>query len=63
MIHKDRYTGIKWTIVFGSYENVEAFAVDEMQRMVQLYVPYLLEILPQANETTLNNDNLIVIGT
>ena len=41
-----RYPGTRWTLLYGSYEGVEQFAVNELQRMVQRSIPYVLEVLP-----------------
>ena len=45
-----RYPGPRWTLLYGSYQGVEEFAVSELQRMVQRCLPYVLEALP-AGET------------
>jgi hypothetical protein len=57
-----RYGGPRWTLLYGSYEGVEQFAVNELQRMVQRSVPYVLEVLP-AGQTPDATRNLILVGT
>jgi hypothetical protein len=57
-----RYPGVRWTLLYGSYEGVEQFAVNELQRMVQRNLPYVLEILP-ASRTPDAERNLILVGT
>jgi hypothetical protein len=57
-----RYGGPRWTLLYGSYEGVEEFAVNELQRMVQRSVPYVLEVLP-AGQTPDATHNLILVGT
>jgi hypothetical protein len=59
---KLRYGGPRWSLLYGSYEGVEEFAVNELQRMVQRGVPYVLEVLP-ASQTPEAAHNLILIGT
>ena len=39
-----RFPGTRWTIVYGSNEGVEAFALEELNRMVQAYLPYVVEV-------------------
>ena len=57
-----RYAGPRWSLLYGSYEGVEEFAVNELQRMVQRNVPYVLEVLP-ANQTPIAARSLILVGT
>jgi hypothetical protein len=57
-----RYAGPRWTLLYGSYEGVEQFAVNELQRMVQRSVPYVLEVLP-TGRTPDATRNLILVGT
>ena len=57
-----RYPGVRWTLLYGSYEGVEQFAVNELQRMVQRNLPYVLEILP-ISQTPDPKRNLILVGT
>jgi hypothetical protein len=59
---KLRYAGVRWSLLYGSYEGVEEFAVNELQRMVQRSLPYVLETLP-ATQTPDAAHNLILIGT
>jgi hypothetical protein len=57
-----RYPGVRWTLLYGSYEGVEQFAVNELQRMAQRNLPYVLEILP-ISRTPGPKRNLILVGT
>ena len=57
-----RYVGPRWSLLYGSYEGVEEFAVNELERMVQRQVPYVLEVLP-GGQTPSAKRNLILIGT
>jgi hypothetical protein len=60
--YKPRYPGPRWHLVYGSYENVEAFALDELQEMVQRYLPYVVEI-HHASEQVDPQANHILLGT
>lgn len=57
-----RYPGVRWTMGYGSYEGVEQFAVNELQRMVQRHFPYVLEVLPVGKAGNPDR-NLILVGT
>jgi hypothetical protein len=59
---KPRYAGVRWSLLYGSYEGVEEFAVNELQRMIQRSLPYVLEILPASRAPDAGR-NLILIGT
>jgi hypothetical protein len=59
---KPRYAGARWSLLYGSYEGVEEFAANELQRMVQRSVPYVLEALP-ATRTPAAGHHLILLGT
>lgn len=61
--YKLRYTGTRWRIVYGSYDGVEKFAVDELQRMVQRRVPYVVEAVPAASAPAHDGSHLILVGT
>ncbi|MEK7407952.1 MAG: hypothetical protein AAB225_23020, partial [Acidobacteriota bacterium] len=60
--YKLRYGGLRWSVSFGSYEGVERFALDELQRVVQRFVPYVVEIR-HAAEPLDREKNLILVGT
>jgi hypothetical protein len=59
---KPRYPGPRWTLLYGSYEGIEEFAVNELQRMIQRPVPYVLEVLP-ATQTPEATRSLVLVGT
>lgn len=48
MAYKARYPGPRWQIVCSAYEGVEKFAVDELQRELQRFVPYVLAVRTHA---------------
>lgn len=60
--YKKRYEGIRWQIVYGSYQGVERFAVNQLQKCVQRFMPYVVEVVDVQDDTAFN-DNLILIGT
>jgi hypothetical protein len=57
-----RYAGPRWSLLYGSYEGVEEFAVNELERMVQRHVPYVLEVQP-GSQTPIATRSLILVGT
>lgn len=61
--HPPRYPGIRWKIVYGRYEGVERFAVAELQRIVQTYVPYVVEIVAARDYRPGQDDHCLVLGT
>ncbi len=61
--HPRRYLGTRWQLQFGSYEGVERFAVNELQRMVQIYLPYVLAVEPVEGKDPKSQENLILVGT
>jgi len=58
-----RYEGIRWRLVFGRYDTVQQFAVDELQRMTQTHVPYVIEASPADVEIEGHEDHLLLCGT
>src|ERR1700678_1673608 len=60
--YKPRYPGPRWHLIYGSYSGVEKFALEELQRMTQRFVPYVIGVRPASDQ--LDDDaNHIVIGT
>ena len=58
------YEGKRWIIVYGKYEGVEKYAVDELYKLVQQYVPYILTISTHdAKPEDIRDYNIILIGT
>ncbi|NLB54166.1 MAG: hypothetical protein GX811_00075 [Lentisphaerae bacterium] len=56
-----RYEGIRWRILYGNYEGVQRTAVNELQRFVQSYLPYVPEILPAGAGSAETHE--ILVGT
>jgi hypothetical protein len=57
------WPGVRWEIAFGSYEGVERFAVDELQRMAQLPFLYVLKVGPAKGIKPAEREHLILVGT
>jgi hypothetical protein len=54
----------RWTIVYGNYTGIEGYAVRELNKLVQGYVPYVVRAVP-ASSFRLDEEkenNLIFIG-
>lgn len=58
-----RYPGKRWRVLFGSYDGVERFAVNELQSYVQDFLPYTLAIEQVDSADVHCEDDLILIGT
>ncbi len=52
----------RWHIVFGSYAGVEKYAANELYKVIQKYVPYVLTVSYSAEELP-KDKNLIFLGT
>ena len=66
------FKGNRWIIISGKYEGVEKYAVDELYKLVQQHVPYILTVyaddanpedLKENLRDDLKNYNIIFIGT
>ena len=60
---KVRHPGTRWEIHFGSYAGVEQFAVNELQRMAQAYLPYVLQTQQAQPAPAGHEGHLFLIGT
>jgi hypothetical protein len=60
--YKPRYEGTRWALVYGSYEGVERFAVNELQRSAQLCFPYVIDVHP-ASAPRPSGTHLLLVGT
>ncbi len=58
-----RYPGRRWEIVYSSYEGVQRFGVDEVQRMLQRYLPYVVAVRAAGSEKPDADVHRILIGT
>jgi len=57
-----RYPGPRWSLRFGSYAGIERVAVNDLQRLVQEYLPYVVETLPAASGLG-RDEYIILVGT
>ena len=60
--YKPRYEGPRWQLIYGSYRGTDEFALDELQKTTQQYVPYVLEVR-NAGEPLDSDAHLILLGT
>lgn len=63
MPYKLRYEGIRWKILYGQYQGVEQFALEELQRTLQKYLPYVLRVEKADASTGKEQDHLVILGT
>lgn len=57
------YEGQRWVVLYGAYDGVECFALQELQRMVQSYEPYVLRIGKAPEALADQKEHLILVGT
>jgi hypothetical protein len=62
-IYKPRYEGARWTIVYGAYRGIEAVAVDELQRIVQACLPYVVAVRPAEGFKPAAGELPLYLGT
>ena len=55
------FPGTRWQILYGNYQGIERFAVAELQRCLQSYLPYLLPI--SAVNESLAKGHIALLGT
>lgn len=58
-----RYSGLRWSILYGNYEGPEQVAVEELQRFVQHYQPYVIECCPAVHPSEGEPEHRIIVGT
>ena len=59
-----RYPGLRWAFVYGSFEGVETFALEELYRKVQLFQPYVVGLWHAAQTPPdIRQMHLILVGT
>ncbi len=65
--HTCRYPDTRWNIRCGTYRDIEAFAANELQRALQAFVPYTIEVAAasagESAEDAAGQGNLAVMGT
>jgi hypothetical protein len=57
-----RYGGTRWKIVYSSYTGIERTAINELQRYMQQYFPYVMET-EAATEHDARKENIVLVGT
>lgn len=63
MDHKT-FEGIRWTVVYGKYEGVEAYAVNELYKVIQQFVPFTLTVKnASAGREEISCFSIVFIGT
>jgi hypothetical protein len=63
VVHKNVHSGARWLLVCGSYAGVERFAVDELQRVAQSYLPYVLDVSSDPGGAATSDRHLLLVGT
>jgi len=58
-----RYPGIRWKIVYGYFDGIQKFAIAELQRIVQAYVPYVVEVIAARDYQPSGVENCLLVGT
>ncbi|MFZ2656929.1 MAG: hypothetical protein WAX69_18490 [Victivallales bacterium] len=58
-----RYKNARWHIIYGSYEGIEKFAVDELQKMVQDFFPYVVGVHPADAYEWSSQSHHFLLGT
>ncbi len=58
-----RYPGARWTLLYGNYTGIEQFAVNELQAVVQEFLPYTIETLPAAQTAVPAEGHVLLVGT
>ena len=61
--YKPRYTGARWSIVYGSYQGIERFALQDLHRAVQRYHPYVVQVSPALGYALPDAGHLLLVGT
>lgn len=58
------FKGKRWTVVYGRYAGVEAYAVNEVASIIQRHVPYIVVVRPDTvTEELLKGTHVLFIGT
>ena len=55
--------GAKWVVLYGSYAGVERTALHEVQRGVQRFVPYVVEVRQVGDEPPVADEHTVLMGT
>ena len=55
--------GPKWAVLYGSYVGVERTALNEVQRGVQRFLPYVVQVRRVGDEPPNADDHAVLVGT
>lgn len=62
-----RHDGTRWSLLFGAYDGVEKFAVDEAQRYFQNFLPYVIQAKNAEKPGSMDKEtlagHLLLVGT
>ncbi len=58
-----RYPGPRWSIIYQSYSGLNQFAVNELQKIVQPFLPYVIQVQDVATAGLSEVENSILIGS
>jgi len=58
-----RYLGTRWTLYYGSYQGVERFALQELQRGMQSFLQYVLPVTAVQEAPTALTGHIALVGT
>lgn len=61
--YEQRYPGPRWALYYGVYDGIQKVAVNDLQRMVQSYLPYVIETHKAFTGAIASHENLILVGT
>ena len=61
--YKPRYEGPRWSIVYGTYSGVEAVAVNDLQRLAQGCLPYVVAVQPADAFKPVAGEHALLVGT
>jgi len=62
-VHKPRYEGKRWTLVFGAYTGMEQVAIQKLNAMVQKHLPYVVKCIPASAYVSANESHVVLLGT
>jgi len=64
MSYTPRFAGPRWTLLYGSFSGIQKFALEELHRSVQYFLPYVIETLPTpAVPQEKLQGHLLLVGT
>jgi hypothetical protein len=58
-----RYEGTRWKVYYGDYDAVGRFAVNELQKIVQRFMPYVVEVCPATGDIPDPEAHAVLVGT